>query len=265
MKDEANIGVMLAVAGLFALTFYLLRTNREPSAVVAASCAGLTGATLSACQKAQPKPKPKPAGITAAKPKPKPQGITAARPRGITAARPSASTPSSRARSTGGGVGGPTVKALECKQSGGIWRAYAASGGTLYRCLRPITASSRNVLGYNNCIKNAKLYTDRKKKLGMDAIALQYGYQGLNPGQQLMDNNAQTPSAGYQVKLIRNKYDYLFKDLVRECEKKYLDLDIIGQQNRGAVPRAPFEPGAGGIANTKADLDKQLGPGEFPT
>lgn len=262
MPDESNIGTMLAVAGLFAITFYLLRDpvgDAESAIIAAASCTGLTGATLTACQKAKaPAPKPKP--ITPAKPKP--QGITAARPRGITAARPQRTQHSA----TGGGVGGPRTKAFECIQRGWKWRCYNNSYPPC-RCepphIGPITAPSRNVLALNQCTKNATLYTNRLKKFALDKLAAQYGYQGLNPGEQLLANNAQTPSAGYQAKIINIKYERLKTDLLQECNKKYLGLDIIAGQNRGLVPRGAMDPKAGGVANPKAE--KPLPPGVYPT
>lgn len=134
----ADLGTIALVLGFFLLAYGSLKygtdilrgTVGDQAIVAAVACQGLTGATLAACKKAQPKPKP--------------TGITAARPRGITAARPSASTPKSRARSTGGGVGGPTAKALACKQKGGTWQAYAniGTGGTAFRCQMPIRPAS---------------------------------------------------------------------------------------------------------------------------
>ena len=242
MTDDSNIGTMLAVAGLFALTFYLLRDpvgDAESAIIAAASCTGLTGATLTACQKANaPKPKP----ITPAKPR----GITAAKPRGITAARPSkVRTQESISGGTGGGVGGPRTKAALCAQRGGTWRCYRVAGqpeNQSCMCRMPITVPSRNVLAYNQCIKNARLYTERLKKLATDRNAINHGYSGLNPGLQLLNNNVGTSqAAGYQDRLLREKYDALFKDLDRQCSKKYLGVDFIAQQERGMVPQAEYK------------------------
>lgn len=141
-----DIGTIALVLGFFILAYGSLKygtdilrgTVGDQAIVAAVACQGLTGATLAACKKAQPAAKPSP--------------ITAARPRGITAARPPRITP--RARSTGGGVGGPTVKALECKQKGGTWQAYAVPGGTAFRCLKPITAASIKAL-VEECTGNA--------------------------------------------------------------------------------------------------------------
>lgn len=143
MTDDSNIGTMLAVAGLFAITFYLLRDpvgDAESAIIAAASCTGLTGATLAACQKAQPKPKP----ITPAKPKP--QGITAARPRGITPATPSkVRTQKSISSGAGGGVGGPRTSAFNCRMGGGVWsceRRIGVPENQSCRCLRPISPTN---------------------------------------------------------------------------------------------------------------------------
>lgn len=248
MKDIGPIGTILTAAGFFVLIYGAIRygsdllnhtVDRDNVFIGAAGCTGLTGATLAACQKAQPKPKP--AGITPAKPK----GITAAKPKpqGITAADPTPNTTQkTRARSTGGGVGGPTSKALACKQKGGTWQAYPAAGGTAFRCLMPVTAPSRSVFTYNQCVKNARLYTERLKKLATDRNAVRWGYQGLNPGLQLLNNNVGTSqAAGYQDRLIREKYSALFRDLDRACAKKYLGIDYIAMQERGMVPSAEMK------------------------
>lgn len=85
---SAELGTILVVG---AIGFILL--NQRQSVFIGAvkdPCAGLTGATLTACKKAQPKPKgitPAPKkGITPAKPAPK--GITPAPKRGITPSTP---------------------------------------------------------------------------------------------------------------------------------------------------------------------------------
>lgn len=248
MVEDGHFANILVVIGFFILLFGSISyggqilgklTGTQDSVFIgAAGCAGLTGATLAACQKAQPKPKPKP--ITPAA-KPKPKGITAARPKGITAAKPKP-TPAKRAATTGGGVGGPRTKAFECKQRGGTWKCYTT--GCI--CRMPITAPSPIILALNACIKRVTQYTATQSKLARDKLAIQYGYTGLNPGDQLAKNNAQTPSAGYQERLLYEKYNNLKKDLIHQCNKKYLGLDIIADQNRGNVPRSAADPKAGG-------------------
>lgn len=113
MIDE-HIGTIALVIGFFLLIYGsikygtdILRGNvgLERAAAGAVACQGLTGATLAACQKAQPKPKPKPASGPCATLTGSNKAVCEKRIKGAGGA------PSPRkARSTGGGVGGEGVK-----------------------------------------------------------------------------------------------------------------------------------------------------------
>ena len=130
-----DIGLILVAGALL----YIIAKHSN-TAFIGATCAGLTGATLRACQKKTSTllKKPKPVVVPKKVPfstKPK-VGITPA-PKGITPAKKSISTPTSRAKSTGGGVGGPTTKAFNCMKKRWQWRCFRTATGSRCVCNNP--------------------------------------------------------------------------------------------------------------------------------
>lgn len=204
MNQEADIGTMLVVAGLFAISFYLLRGHLGPeSAVVAAAvpCAGLTGATLAACKKVQAaKPKPKP--IT---PAPK-QKVIATRFNNLNRpVRPPTRTIT------------PANPITICIRRGRVWQ----NG----RCIAKIQAGIKpNSAAYKafvenkirkNCRARARaLYLPRWQQEQLN-FAKSRGYKTL--AEFFNDPDRTTSSSSYGMNYINNKYEALITKHSQSC------------------------------------------------
>ena len=217
MQQPGDLANILAVVGFFILLYGTISyggqifgklTGTQDSVFIgAAGCTGLTGATLAACQKAQPKPKPKP------------QGITPAPKRGITPAKPKPKPPVLKSRFDPKTLKRPiNLKRLYdpqrritaspliqrqkiCNDLDGTW--------SLGRCLFPITPTNKR----EQCAKRAEAFYFEARFRAYDQLARQNGVDVF----WLMNNTA--TNLGMQYSILRKKYNDLVRVLEDRCRR----------------------------------------------